>query len=119
MSTRAQIAVAQLFGHAQRCVRLDAPWAEAVESLREITASPELLAEAAGILAGAVDPRGPDYDRRINAARLLVAAGADRERLRHWIGAGRYNATRATGPGGVPDWPDDMGRVLADVLDEF
>lgn len=116
VSTRDQNAVASLQGHAQRCVQLDIPVDEAATSLRQISASAEVLAEAAGILAGAVDPRTADYGHRIAAARLLVAAGADRERLPHWIGVGRYDATRPTGPGGAADWPDDLNWVMADVI---
>ena len=90
---------------------------EAITSLREITERPDLFAQAAGILAGAVDRRSPgEYTRRIAAARLCVAAGADREALPRWLAVGRRNATRKTGPGGAPDWPDDLDKVLADVL---
>ena len=92
------------------------PEDEAIASLSEISMDPEALAHAAGILAGTAR-RGTDYERRIAAARLLVVAGANRERLQYWIDVGRYNATRPTGPGGKPDWPDDLDRVVADVVD--
>lgn len=96
-------------------MQLGIPVDAAAESMRQISASSELLAHAAGILAGTAR-HGTDYERRIAAARLLIAAGADRERLPHWIGVGRYNATRPTGPGGHPQWPEDLDRVMGDVI---
>lgn len=116
MSTRAQIAVAQLHGHALYCVRHELSVDEAVAGLREITARPDLLAEAAGILVGAANPKTGERGWHIAAARFLVAAGADRELLPKWIERGRWNASRGGAWSTNSAWPDDLDQVLADVL---
>lgn len=118
MSTRDQIATAQLHGAAMRCVHRQVPVDEAVAILREITTRPDLLAEAAGILAGAADPDTGERPWRITAARFLVAAGADRELLPGWIERGRRNVTHPVGRGTSRVSPDDLDQVLADVLAE-
>jgi hypothetical protein len=78
-STPDDIAVAQLQGRAQYCVRHEPPRDEAIRTLREITRRPDLLARAAGIIAGASDRTMGDWPRRREAVRLLLAAGADRD----------------------------------------
>jgi hypothetical protein len=118
MSTREQIAVAQLEGHAMNCIHRARPVGEAVSGLQEITTRPDLLAEAAGVLAGAADPEIGERPWRIAAARLLVAAGADRELLPKYIEQGRRNVSRPAGWGTGRVWPDDLDQVLADVLAE-
>jgi hypothetical protein len=117
MSTRDQIAVAQLDGQARYCVNHRLPEAEALASLREIAARPDLLAQAAGMMAGAIDPDSPERPGRIAAARLLVAAGADRAALPGWIERGRWNVRRPIGWGTARELGDDLGRVLADLLE--
>lgn len=114
MSTREQITVAHLHGHATYCVNHRTPVEQAVTELREITTSPELLAQTAGIIAGAAD-RGLGWSSRRAAARLLVAAGADRERLPHWIAVGRRNVVSPVGWGTRRVWPDDLDDVLAEI----
>lgn len=116
MSTRNQIAVAQLHGYAMNCVHKERPVDEAVAGLREITERPDLLAEAAGILAGAADPVTGERPWRIAAARFLVAAGADRELLPGYIEQGRRNATRGGAWNTSRGMPDDLAEVLADIL---
>lgn len=120
MSTRDQIAVAMLWGHAQRCVANKFPVDEAVKGLQEISTRPDLLAETAGTMAGSADARMPgERTWAIDAARLLVRAGADVELLPRWIAQGRRNAIQPPRPGwGIPHvWPDDLDEVLAAVLD--
>jgi hypothetical protein len=116
VSTHDQLIAASLFGQAMLCVHRDLPVDEAVAGLREITTRPDLLAQAAGILAGSADPETGERPWRITAAQLLVRAGADRALLPGWIARGRRNASRPTGWGGR-DWPDDLDQVLADILD--
>lgn len=117
MSTRDQIAVASLHGEALHCVHRNIPAAEAVERLREITTRPDLLAEAAGILAGTVKPDSPERPWHITGARLLVQAGADRDALPTAQQKGRSNLSRPIGWGKPEPWPDDLGQVRADILD--
>lgn len=118
VSTRDQIAVAQLWGCAQRCVSSKIPAAEAVASLREITTRADLLAQAAGLIAGSGHPDDPTYACHLGEARLLVQAGADRELLPRWIAEGRQNAAQSRpGLGVAPVWPDDLDEVLAEILD--
>ena len=117
MSTSDQIACAQLHGHALRCVMHRTPVDESVAGLREITTRPDLLAQAAGILAGAADPGIGERPWRIAAARLLLLAGADRALLPGWIEQGRWNATHGGAWATGSAWPDDLDEVLAEVLD--
>jgi hypothetical protein len=117
MSTPDQIAVAKLWGRAERCVWEKFPLDEAVASLWEVTTRPDLLAEAAGLMAGSAGPRIEERSPRIAAARLLVQAGADRELLPKWLAQGRENASRP-GWGIQPVWPDgDLGDLLTAILD--
>lgn len=118
MSTRDQIAFASLWGHAERCMAKRFAVAEAVAGLREITTRPDLLAQTAGTMAGSAEPGRPERQWRIDAARLLVRAGADRALLPRWIEQGRQNAVRGTAGRGIShEWPDDLDDVLAEVLD--
>jgi hypothetical protein len=116
MSSRDQLAIAALFGQAERCVHQSVPVDEAVASLQEITERPDLLARAAGILAGSADPETGERPWRIAAARLLVRAGADRASLPQWIRQGRSNASRPSGWGAAREWPDDLDQILTQVL---
>jgi hypothetical protein len=117
VSTPDQIAVAQLWGHAERCAAERIPVDEAVAGLRAISERPDLLAQAAGTMAGSAEPHLASRKGRIDAARLLVQAGADREQLARWIAQGRQNAARGSGWTSGVAWPDDLDQVLADVLD--
>jgi hypothetical protein len=118
VSTRDQLAVATLHGAASRLVAQSVLADEAVAELRRVTTRPDLLAQAAGILAGAAEPHLWERASRLAAARLLVAAGADRELLPRFIAEGRRNATQGVrGVVHARPWPDDLGQVLADVLD--
>jgi hypothetical protein len=116
MSTRDQITVAQLQGQATHCVHHGTPAEVAVTELREITQRPDLLAHAAGILAGAADPQAAERPWRIAAARLLVQAGADRAQLPRWIAKGRSNVSSPVGWGTQRIWPQDLDQVLAEIL---
>jgi len=115
VSTPDQIAVAKLWGRAERCVWEKVPLDEAVASLREVTTRPDLLAEAAGVMAGSAAPRIEERAPRIAAARLLVRAGADREALPQSMAQGRRNASRPSMFGIPQVWPDDLDQVLAEV----
>ena len=117
MSTRDQIAVAQLDGHARYCVNHRVPLDEAVAGLREITTRPDLLADAAGSLAGTVHPDSPERPSRIAGARLLVAAGADRDALPAYLRAGRRRAERPIGWGREEAWPDDLAALYAELIE--
>jgi hypothetical protein len=117
VSTPDQIAVAKLQGHAQHCVWEKFPVDEAVAGLREITTRADLLARAAGSMAGSADPDSPERAWHIGAARLLVLAGADHELLPQWIAQGRRNASRPSMFSNPRPWPDDLDQVCADVLD--
>lgn len=91
---------------------------QAIAHLHAITARPDLLARAAGITAGASKLGMCDWPTELGHARLLVAAGADRELLPRWIAQGMDNVRRrwATGPVTKPD-PEQVAAVLAEVLD--
>jgi|SRR5579859_1766692 len=119
MSTKDQLAVAMLWGHAERCVAKSILVDEALSGLRQISTRPDLLAQTAGLIAGSADSGTPERAWRIRAARLLIQAGADRELLPRWIKQGRRNVMQPARPGwGIPrEWPDDLDGLLAEILD--
>lgn len=49
--------------------------------------TPEHMCESAGLMLG-YSRNDQDYDTRMVAAALLIAAGADLTRLRYWIREG-------------------------------
>lgn len=110
-----RMAVAELSGHVAYCREHRLPLDEAVASLREISARPDLLAEVAGIAAGAADRSLPDWPMRLTEIRLLLAAGADRSLLLGWMREGRRRRKLRAGPFYVE--PDDLEDVLREVLD--
>ena len=70
--------------HAREGTDLDAALAE----LRAVPAvTPEHMAESAGLMLGYCR-NDQDYDTRMVATALLIAAGADLSRLRYWIKEG-------------------------------
>lgn len=89
----------------------------AAAHLREVTARPDLLARAAGIIAGASERSTGDWSVRMAQVHHLIAAGADREQLPRWIAQGMDNARRrwATGPVKRPDQAEAAER-LSEVL---
>lgn len=113
MSTPDQLKLAMLSGHAQYCVMRRLGREEAVAGLREITKRPDLLARCAGNLIGTTDTELGEWPRRRDAARFLVAAGADREQIARWAEAGRETATR-NHPSKI--WHEELGALLAEVL---
>ena len=117
MSTPDQLAVASLWGYAERCAAKKIPVDEAVAGLRAITTRPDLLAQAAGVMSGSAGPLPGERRWRIDAARLLVQAGADREQLPRWIRQGRTNVEHGLGWSTGQEWPDDLDQVLAEVLE--
>jgi hypothetical protein len=97
-----QVLVAQLTGAAERLAKSGGPIAEAVAELRALAAERgDLLAQAAGVLAGAwtADPSA-DTGHKLLAAGLLVVAGADLHSLDRWVGEG--HGTQATRPERAP-----------------
>lgn len=117
MSTRDQLAVASLWGCAQRHAAKRTPVDEAVAELRGITTRGDLLAQTAGVMAGAGGRLPAEQKWAIDAARLLVQAGADVELLPRWIRQGRTNIERGSGWSMGHEWPEDVDQVLAAVLD--
>jgi len=117
VSSPDRIARAQLDGHARYCVHHRVPADVAVAGLREITTRPDLLAEAAGAVAGTVHPSSPERPGRVAAGRLLVAAGADLDALPHWLAVGRSRAERPIGWGREEAWPDDLDALYAELTE--
>lgn len=111
------VVVAMLWGASERLAAQRIPLEQALAELREITDRPDLLARCAGVMAGSAEPRLGSRQQRIDAARLLVRAGADREQLPRWLRQGRDNVSHGAGWCAGMKWPDDLDQVLADVLD--
>jgi hypothetical protein len=87
-----RIMVARLSGTAVRLARTCGPIDEAVTELRALAEGRgDLLAEQAGIMAGAWSARVETGDYLL-AAALLVLAGADHERIARWVEVGRERA---------------------------
>lgn len=68
--------------------------AAAVADLREISASPELLAETAGLMYGFARS-GPYQPQWFSAASYCIAAGADPEWVQYWAIIGHERAAKA------------------------
>lgn len=122
-STPDDIAGAQLTGRASYCVTHKLPHDAAVESLRAISSRPDVLAKAAGRLAGAWPLGSPEWPHYRAAARLVIDAGADRALLGRWIGDTISNATAGRGRWGAPDTritptPEMIAAYLRDLLAE-
>src|SRR5215472_13401027 len=91
-----RITLAQLHGASRRHARRPHPTAgqreAAVTELADIAAGrADLLAEAAGITAGA-HAGDPDEATYLRAAQLLIDAGADTAQIEYWTGEGRRRA---------------------------
>ncbi len=108
------MAVAELSGQVSYCLTHRMPLEQAVASLREISARPDLLAEVAGLAAGSADRDMSDWPIRLAEIRLLLAAGADRSLLMGWMAEGRRRRKLRAGPFYVE--PDDLEDVLREVL---
>lgn len=91
------IAVARLQGAVSYTYDRKMDHADAVAHLRAISERPDLLAEAAGIIAGASTQGMCHRPTEMARARLLVEAGADRALLPKWIKIGIENAGRTRG----------------------
>jgi len=117
-STPDDVLAAQLSGAASYAINHRMTREQAIAHLHAITTRPDLLARAAGIIAGASKLGMCDWPTELAHARLLVAAGADREALAGWIAQGIDNVQRtwAHGPVTKPD-PELVAAVLAEVLD--
>jgi len=89
------LAVARLSGTAANYAnRPELDVDAAVAALRAVPAvTPEHLAETAGVILGA-HRSDMDFDQQALKAALLIAAGADLSRLRHWIKVGQQRASR-------------------------
>lgn len=84
-----RILCARLSGTAKRLACACGPIDEAVTELRELAGGRgDLLAEQAGIMAGAWSARVESGDHLL-AAALLVLAGADHDLIAHWVAVGR------------------------------
>lgn len=117
------IAVARLTGRASYCVTHKVPHDAAVTSLREIAIRPDLLAKAAGRLAGGWKIGSPEWPHYRAAARLVLDAGADHALLGRWIGDTICNASSGLGRWGSPDTrvtptPDMIDVYVRDLLSE-
>lgn len=88
------IAVARLQGAVSYTYDRKMDHADAVAHLRAISERPDLLAEAAGIIAGASTQSICHRPTEMRNARRLVEAGADRVLLPRWIRQGIENAGR-------------------------
>lgn len=122
-STPDDIAVAQLTGRASYCVTHKEPRDAAVISLRAISTRPDLLAKAAGRVAGGWRIGEPSWPHARDSARLLIAAGADRALLGKWVGDTISNASAGRGRMGAPDTritptPDMIDAYLRELLAE-
>jgi hypothetical protein len=81
--------VARLSGTAVRLARAGGPIDEAVAELRTLAGgSGDLLAETAGVMAGAWSARVGAGDDLL-AAGLLVLAGANHSEIARWVDVGR------------------------------
>ncbi len=109
-----RMAVAVLSGRAIYCVTHDLPQAEAIASLREISARPDLLAEVAGILLGCGSEAG-GWSTTLAQARLVIQAGADRSLLMGWMREGRRRVRVNAGP--FYEERDDLDDLLREALD--
>jgi hypothetical protein len=88
-----RILAARLSGTAIRLARAGGPIDEAVAELRALAAGRgDLLAEQAGIMAGAWTVRVETGDYVI-AVGLLVLAGADHDQIGRWVEVGRERAS--------------------------
>ena len=96
MSTRDQLLEGKLHTIAERLALEEGSIADAVAELRDIASGrTDLLAEAAGIIAGAWSTRpATSYGTEPIAAGLLILAGADRDALASWYDEGRDRASR-------------------------
>ena len=84
-----RILIARLSGAAVRLARAGDPVDEAAAELRALAGGRgDLLAETAGVMAGAWTARIGTGDDLL-AAGLLVLAGADHERIARWVEVGR------------------------------
>jgi hypothetical protein len=85
--------IARLSGTAVRLARAGGPIAEAVAELRALAGGRgDLLAETAGVMAGAWTVRIGTGDDLL-AAGLLVLAGADHNLIARWVDVGRQRMT--------------------------
>jgi hypothetical protein len=84
-----RILCARLSGTAVRLARARGPIDEAVAELRGLAGGRgDLIAETAGVMAGAWTARIDTGDHLL-AAGLLVLAGADHDRIGRWVDVGR------------------------------
>jgi hypothetical protein len=88
-----RILCARLSGTGVRLARAGGPIDEAVAELRALAGGRgDLLAETAGVMAGAWTARVDTGDHLV-AAGLLMLAGADHARIARWVEVGREQAS--------------------------
>jgi hypothetical protein len=88
-----RILVARLSGTAVRLARAGGPIDQAVAGLRDLAGGRgDMLAETAGVMAGAWTARVDTGDHLV-AAGLLVLAGADHDQIARWVEVGRERAS--------------------------
>lgn len=113
-----------LQGQASYAIAHRTPHEQALAELRQITERPDLLARAAGIIAGAARRESGDWrSMRREWVRLLLDAGADPNAFREWVRVGIDNRQRMSyhrmfePRPHVPVTDAQVAEVLADVFD--
>lgn len=116
------ITVARLNGASGYVLTHKLPLDEAIARLHAISTRPDLLAQAAGIIAGASSQGMCHQPTEMARARVLVEAGADRGLLREFIRQGIENAGRRRGRWGeqrpVFEAPQELvDQTLGELLE--
>jgi len=95
VATPDRLLVSKLCGTAERCARERGSIAAAVDKLQQLGGGrPDLLAEAAGVTAGAWSTRlDTELGTTPLAIGLLILAGADLTELPQWFDVGQARAS--------------------------
>lgn len=115
------LTIAQLSGDVSLVLHRCWPHDAAVASLRALTSDrADLLAQWAGILLGARDPRRDDWPEVTSQIRLLIDAGAQLDAMPGWARIGRVRrgawADQHWPP--IPDVAEALGAPVAQVQHE-
>ena len=115
------MAVARLMGRVAYVLAHKLPREQAIAELRAISDSPRLLAEAAGVIAGASKWGLCHWPTELGRARLLVEAGADRDLLPQWVKTGIERTKRGSRRGEplalAVASQDEVDQVLGELLE--